>query len=100
MSDLAAAYPNIGEAYRLKELFREVLNSAQRNREVTPLEDWITQAWSSSIVPIKKFVNTLHDHSYGVETYFHKLSSNAFAEKENLKIQGIRRLTKGLPKPV
>ncbi len=95
VKDLAAAYPNVGEAYRLKELFREVLNSAQRNREVAPLEDWIIQAWGSGIAPIKKFVNTLHDHWYGVETYYQKLSSNAYAERVNLKIQEIKRLAKG-----
>ncbi len=95
VKDLAAAYPNVGEAYRLKELFREVLNSAQRNREVAPLENWIIQAWGSGIAPIKKFANTLHDHWYGVETYYQKLSSNAYAERVNLKIQEIKRLAKG-----
>lgn len=52
-------------------------------------------AWDSSIVPMQKFVNTINAHWYGVETYFDKIQTNAFAERVNLKIQEIKRIAKG-----
>ena len=92
---LASAYPTIGEAYRLKKLFGEVLDEAHRTYNLAALEAWIELAWDSGITPLQTFVNTLHTHWYGVETYFKQLSSNAFAERINLKIQEIKRLAKG-----
>ncbi|MDX1909330.1 MAG: transposase [Bacteroidia bacterium] len=34
-------------------------------------------------------------HWYGIETYFKKTVSNAYAERVNLKIQDIKRTAKG-----
>lgn len=95
VSELSQAYPNVGEAYRLKELFREVFDAAEQSKRLTPLNEWIKDAWNSGIEPIRAFVKTLHKHWYGIKTYFKRLATNAYAENVNLKIQEIKRLARG-----
>jgi transposase len=67
---LAETYPNIGTAYRLKELLKEVLDNAYYNYRITPLNEWMNEAWRSKLEPIRKFVNMLKSHWYGVKSYF------------------------------
>lgn len=93
--ELSQAYPKIGEAYRLKELFRELFNAAEYNQSLAPLNAWIEKAWDSGIKQLQDFVNTLHSHWYGIETYFKKIATNAYAENVNLKIQAIKRTARG-----
>lgn len=95
VSYLADTYPNIGEAYRLKELLKKVLDAAYYDQRLTPLNEWMKMAWDSGLEPIQKFVNMLKNHWYGVKTYFEKLATNALAERINLKIQEIKRVAKG-----
>jgi transposase len=92
---LEEAYPNLGQAYRLKELFKDVMDGAYKNSRLKPLNDWIKLAWNSGIHQMQKFVNFLHNHWYGIKTYFKKLATNALAESVNLKIQEIKRIAKG-----
>lgn len=92
---LGAAYPNIGEAYRLKELLKNVLDTAHVNQKLGPLNQWMKMAWDSGLEPIQKFVNMLKTHWYGIKSYFKKLATNALAERINLKIQEIKRAAKG-----
>jgi transposase len=96
---LKEAFPNLGQAYRLKELFREVFDAAQFIKRLKPLNEWIKMAWDSGIKPIQEFVNMLHDHWYGIKTYFKRLANNAFAEGVNLKIQEIKRIARGYRNP-
>lgn len=95
LQTLRDAYPNIGKAHRLRELLREVLDDAVKSRQIEPLDKWIKEAWNSQLKPIQDFVNMLHDHWYGVESYFRKIATNAYAERVNLKIQEIKRTAKG-----
>ncbi len=95
IKSLSRAYPKIGEAYRLKELLRSVLNHAYYDPRLVWINDWIRQAVQSGIEPIQKFVNMLHNHWYGVKTYFKRLATNAYAESVNLKIQEIKRIARG-----
>ncbi len=92
---LRNSYQNIGLAYQLKEQLREVMNDVVSSSRLTPLNDWIKIAWDSELEPIRKFVNMLHNHWYGIKTYFKKIATNAFAERVNLKIQEIKRLARG-----
>lgn len=92
---LSLACPNIGEAYRLKELLKIVLDNAYRQRKITPLNEWIKEAWKSKLEPIRRFINMLRNHWYGIKGYFYRLSTNAYAERVNLKIQEIKRVAKG-----
>ncbi len=95
LEDLSNTCPNIGEAYRLKEMLKLVLDDACVKRKVTPLNNWINEAWNSGLAPIRAFVEMLHRHWYGVKMYFYKLKTNAIAERINLKIQEIKRVAKG-----
>jgi transposase len=92
---LSQAYPNIGEAYRLRELLKQVMDDAIRSSRITPLNNWIKEALASQLEPIRDFANMLHQHWYGVIAYFKKVATNAFAERVNLKIQEIKRTAKG-----
>jgi len=100
VDELAAAYPTIGEAYRLKELFREVFDAAKRDGSIKPLEKWKEEAWATGLEPIQDFVRMLNRHWYGVVSYFKRLVTNAFAERVNLKIQEIKRVAKGYRNPM
>jgi transposase len=92
---LGNAYPNIGKAYRLKELLRQVMDDAHENNRLSPLNKWMKEAWDTELEPLQKFVNMLKDHWYGVKEYFRKVATNAYAERVNLKIQEIKRTAKG-----
>lgn len=92
---LSQACPNIGAAYRLKELLKLVLDNAYKQRKITPLNEWIKEAWKSELEPIRNFINMLREHWYGIKGYFYRLSTNAYAERVNLKIQEIKRTAKG-----
>ena len=95
LENISAAYPNIGEAYRLKELLRTVLDQAYVDHRLQWINSWIKEALKSGLEPILKFVNMLHNHWYGIKTYFKRLATNAYAERVNLKIQEIKRIAKG-----
>jgi transposase len=92
---LEATFPNIGVAYRLKELQRVVLDEAYSSHYLKPLNTWMKQAWDSGLEPIQKFVTMIRRHWYGIKSYFKRVATNAFAERVNLKIQEIKRIAKG-----
>ena len=93
--ELARAYPTIGEAYRLKELFREVFNEAASKQAIGRLNAWMDHDWKTKIKELHDFVAMLCRHWYGIKTYFKSRASNALAERFNLKIQEIKRTAKG-----
>jgi len=95
VASLSKSYPNIGEAYRLKELLKQVLDQAYQDHRLKWLNQWIKEALKADLEPINKFVKMLHNHWYGVKTYFKRLVTNAYAERVNLKIQEIKRIAKG-----
>jgi transposase len=95
IKELSAKYENIGKAYKLKELFKEVFDYAQVDSRLYWLNQWLKEAWDSEIKEIQGFVNLIRNHWYGIKTYFKKIASNAFAERVNLKIQEIKRIAKG-----
>lgn len=100
LSTLELAYPTLGQAYRLKELFREVFDNAGYRSPLTPLNNWIKEAVKTGLPLILDFVNMLHNHWYGVKTYFMRPKTNAYAERVNLKIQEIKRVAKGYSNPM
>jgi len=66
---LSETFPNIGTAYRLKELFRNVMNDAYYDHKLKPIKQWMKQAWESVLEPIQRFVKMLKKHWYGVKSY-------------------------------
>ena len=92
---LSKACPDIGTAYKLKEQYREIWENGDSELCIELLEEWIEIAWETGLEPIRKFINTLNNHWYGIVEYFNRRISNGFAERVNLKIQEIKRLAKG-----
>jgi len=92
---LSESFPNIGRAYRLKEMFKEVMDEAYNSSDLSNIGLWLDEAYLSNIKPIQKFVISLLKHWKGVETYFLYTLTNALAERINLKIQEIKRTAKG-----
>jgi transposase len=95
IKELSIKYKDIGTAYKLKELFREVLDYAKFDSRLYWLNSWLKEAWGTGIKEIQSFVKMMHSHWYGIKTYFKKCATNAFAERINLKIQEIKRVAKG-----
>lgn len=95
IAELSSKYKDIGSAYQLKEMFREVFDNAQVDSRLKWLNQWMKLAWATEIVELQRFVNMLKRHWYGIKTYFKYLDTNAYAERVNLKIQEIKRLAKG-----
>lgn len=95
ISLLSNQFPQIGEAYRLKELFKEVLDMAYEDSKLAGINLWIKEAKNTGIEALLKFVNMLHNHWYGIKSFFKRKSTNAYAERVNLKIQEIKRIAKG-----
>lgn len=92
---LSNKYKKLGEAYRLKELFREVMDYASVENRLYWLNSWMKEAWNSGIKQMQEFVRMLKEHWYGIKNYFTYRATNAFAERVNLKIQEIKRVAKG-----
>jgi transposase len=95
INDLAASYPRLAQAYRIKEQFKEMLNEAYFCSKVSPLVRWMKIAWNRAIEPIQNLVDTIAKHWYGIKTYFKYFISNGFSERVNLKILEIKRTAKG-----
>lgn len=96
VDSLAESFPTIGTAYRLKEQFRVVLDQAYHTADLEPLKQWKSLALNSGIAHIISFVETLERHWYGIITFFEHRVTNAIAESVNLKIQQIKRVSRGI----
>lgn len=92
---LSATFPRLGQAYQLKEQFKQIYNTLDPNEALETLKEWVRLARKSGIFPILKFVNTLKAHWNGIVSYFRNRISNGFAERVNLKIQEIKRVARG-----
>lgn len=88
-------FPKLGLIHRLKEMFKLIFDYAKINSNLTPLNQWIKQALQSGIPQLNAFVNLLHNHWYGIKSYFKTLATNSYAENVNLKIQEIKRIGRG-----
>lgn len=95
LAELSTKYQSIGQAYRLKELFREVFDNAKTDSRLKWLNMWMKEALSTGIKELQSFVSMLKEHWYGIKTYFKYLATNALSERINLKIQEIKRTAKG-----
>jgi transposase len=95
LNQLSKQFPQIGQTYRLKEMFKEVMDLAYKDSKLKWINLWIKQAKKINIEPLNKFINMLHNHWYGIKGYFKRKSTNAYAERVNLKIQEIKRIAKG-----
>jgi len=95
VSYLKLCFPKLGEAHRLKELFKEVWNEKKPVQVAKHMAAWIEMAVDSNIAPMIEFVKMLERHMKGIEAYFKHIVTNGLAESLNARIQEIKRTAKG-----
>jgi transposase len=95
LQDLITLYPTIGEAYRLKELFREFWSMQSVKKAEAFLLDWCQQALDSKIQPMIKVVSTLKAHWSGIINFIKSHISNGILEGINSKIQLAKKRARG-----
>lgn len=92
---LVELYPQLGEAYRLKELFDDfwIMKTPQQARGF--LAFWCDMAQESEIAPFMRFVKTVKKHWDGILNYITSKLTNGILEGINSKIQLIKRRARG-----
>ena len=66
---LLMAYPRLGEAYRLKEMFMEFWTIKEKESALAYLTFWCDMVMDTDIVPFKKFVKTIKSHWSGIVNF-------------------------------
>jgi transposase len=92
---LAAAYPNVGEAYRLKTMFDELWTKKDKDEAEDFLLEWMSQASVSLMAPFEKLVNTITAHFDGIIQYVESKINNGILEGINSKIQLAKKRARG-----
>jgi transposase len=89
------AYPRLGEAYRLKELFSSFWELRDKEEAMSFLTFWCDQVMDTDIRPFKQFVNTLKAHWSGIINYIQAQINTGIMEGINNKIQLAKRRARG-----
>lgn len=95
VESLQMTCPRIGKAYRLKEQFKEIFYTSDKQEAIAQFNAWLHLAGKTNIEPIRRFVKLVRKHWRGIITYFDLRTTNAIAERINLKIQEIKRSARG-----
>ena len=92
---LLATYPVLGEAYRLKEMFRDVFEIEDPEEAKSYLLFWCDLVMEKEIFAFKEFANMIKAHWFGIVNYFDYKITNGILEGINSKIQLIKRRARG-----
>ncbi len=92
---LVELYPELGEAYRLKELFDDFWTMPSRQEAHGFLAFWCDMASESEIAPFTRFAATVKKHWNGILNYISSKLTNGILEGINSKIQLIKRRARG-----
>lgn len=87
--------PNLGEAYRLKELFDDFWDMDDVEEAAGFLAYWTDLVVDSGIQPLIKFTNTLKSHWSGIVNFIKSRISNGVLEGINSKIQLAKKRARG-----
>lgn len=98
LNHLLMLYPILGEAYRLKEMFKDVFYISDPEEAKGYMKFWCDLAVESKIMPFVKFVNMIKAHWFGVVNYFDSKITNGVLEGINSKVQLIKRRARGYRK--
>ena len=88
-------YPKLGEAYRLKELFRDFWDIEDKEEAEGYLAFWCDITQESGIFPFQKAVNTIKAHWKGIINYIESKINNGILEGINSKIQLAKKRARG-----
>jgi transposase len=92
---LLMAYPRLGEAYRLKELFNIFWELDDTEEAIAFLAFWCDMVLETDIQPFKQFVRTLKAHWSGIISYVKAKINSGVMEGINNKIQLAKRRARG-----
>lgn len=92
---LVELYPQLGEAYRLKELFDDFWTMKTPQEARGFLAFWCDMTQESEIAPFLTFVKTVKKHWDGILNYITSKLTNGILEGINSKIQLIKRRARG-----
>jgi transposase len=92
---LLLAYPRLGEAYRLKELFGTFWEIKNKEEAMAFLTFWCDYVLDTDINPFKQFVKTLKAHWSGIINYIEAQINTGIMEGINNKIQLAKRRARG-----
>lgn len=92
---LLELYPQLGEAYRLKELFDDFWTMKTPREASGFLAFWCDMTQESEIAPFVAFVKTVKKHWEGILNYITSKLTNGILEGINSKIQLIKRRARG-----
>lgn len=87
--------PNLGTAYRLKELFDDFWDMKDVDEAAGFLQYWADLVKDSGIQPFIKFTNTLFSHWSGIVNYINTRINNGVLEGINSKIQLAKKRARG-----
>jgi len=91
-------YPDLGDAYSLREGLVDALNpiSSDPQQGWNAFTKWLELADKSKLPPISKFVRTLKSHLFGIKAFFEcGRVTNSILEGLNSKIQLAKRRARG-----
>jgi transposase len=95
LQNLLTLFPTIGQAYRLKELFREFWSMDCVQKAEIFLKDWCEQVENSKIQPLIKAANTIKAHWSGIINFIQSKINNGILEGINSKIQLTKKRARG-----
>ena len=95
MSELIEIYSKLGEAYRLKELFRDFWQFHNKEVAMAFLAYWCDLTEETQIPALKKNVRTLKSHWTGIVNYVESKISNGILEGINNKVQLSKKRARG-----
>lgn len=96
--ELMELYPELGQAYRLKELFDDFWQMDTPQQAQGFLAFWCDLAEEAAIAPFMKFANTVKTHWNGILNYIESKLTNGILEGINSKVQLIKRRARGYRK--
>lgn len=99
LSELITLFPTLGQAYRLKELFNDLWDMETEEEATCFLVDWCKQVEAASILPFKKFANTVKSHWTGIVNFCETEINNGILEAINSKVQLAKRRARGFRCP-
>lgn len=87
LNELITLFPNLGKAYRLKELFNDLWDMETKEEAELFLEQWCKEVDREKIPSFMKFVNTVKSHKSGIINFVKTRINNGILEGLNSKIQ-------------
>lgn len=95
LANLIELYPNLGKAYRLKELFKDLWEMPTLCAANGFLKQWCQEVEAATIPAFMDFVKTLKSHWSGIVHFVESKITNGILEGINNKVQLAKRRARG-----